>query len=825
MPIEKNQDTSVSRRRFIQGVLASGALGSASTALLAAGADKPVKGGSAEILTGSHWGAFYAKVENGRVTGVRPWEKDPRPSHQLPGVIDSIYSPTRIRYPMVRRAWLEHGPGADKAGRGKGDFVRVSWDTALDLVAKELERVRGKHGPTSIFGGSYGWKSPGKLHNCQTLLARALTVNGGFVSRSGDYSTGAAQVILPYVVGSIDVYEQPTVWPVLEAHTELMVFWAADPMVTNQIGWQVPDHGAYPGMEALKKKGVKVICIDPVRTETCEYFGAEWIAPRPHTDVAMMLGIAHTLYTENLHDAKFLSRYTAGFDRFVPYLTGKSDGVPKDAKWASGICEIPADTIRDLARRFAKHRTMLAAGWSIQRQQHGEQSHWMLVTLAAMLGQIGLPGGGYGFTYHYANGGSPTATGPVLPGIVGGAKPPAGSEWLEAGGTETIPVSRIVEMLENPGKPYDFNGRRSKYPDIKLAYWVGGNPFMHHQDRNRMLKAWQKLDTFIVHDFQWTATARQADIVLPCTTSYERNDIEGIGDYAMSHILAMRKVVEPVFEARNDYDIFADICARMGTGKAFTEGRDEMAWIRSFYEAGRVQARGKRMEMPVFDVFWNSNKPLAFPISEDAKGFIRHKSFRDDPLLNALGTASGRIEIYSSNIARMKYDDCPPHPTWMEPIERLGGPGTKYPLHIVSSHPKSRLHSQLCGTVLRKDYAIKDREPCLMHPEDAKARGIADGDIIRVFNDRGQILVGVKLTADIRRGAIRICEGGWYDPVEPGKPGTPCRYGDVNNLTPGIGTSKLAQGNCGHTAMAEAEPFKGTPPEVTVFKAPRGADA
>ncbi|RZT42433.1 trimethylamine-N-oxide reductase TorA [Cupriavidus agavae] len=814
----------LTRRRLIQAGLAMGALGAVRPGLLVPGA-RAAPPGPAEVLTGSHWGAFYMRTERGHVTGIRPWEGDPHPSPQLPGVRDSIYSPTRIRYPMVRRAWLEHGPGSDKAGRGKGDFVRVDWDKALDLVANELTRVRKHYGPTSIFGGSYGWKSPGKLHNCQTLLARALTVNGGFVSRSGDYSTGAAQVILPYVVGSIDVYEQPTVWPVLAEHTELMVFWAANPMVTNQIGWQVPDHGAYPGMEALRRRGVQVICIDPQKTETCRFFGAEWLAPRPQTDVAMMLGIAHTLYTENLHDAKFLERYTTGFDQFVPYLTGKSDGKPKDAQWASDICEIPADTIRALARRFASKRTMLAAGWSIQRQHHGEQAHWMLVTLAAMLGQIGLPGGGYGFTYHYANGGSPTATGPVLPGISAGAKPPPGSEWLEAGGTETIPVSRIVEMLENPGGAYDHNGKRETYPDIRLAYWVGGNPFMHHQDRNRMIKAWQKLDTFIVHDYQWTATARHADIVLPCTTSYERNDIEGIGDYAMSHILPMRKVVDPLFEARNDYDIFTAICERMGTRSAFTEERDEMGWIRVFYEAARIQARGKRMEMPVFDVFWNSNKPLAFPISEEAKGYIRHKEFRDDPLLNALGTASGRIEIYSSNIAHMKYDDCPPHPTWMEPLERLGGTGTKYPLHVVSSHPAGRLHSQLCGTVLRETYAIHGREPCLMHPEDARARGIVDGDVIRVFNDRGQMLVGVRLTDQIRRGAIRVSEGGWYDPVEPGKPGTLCRYGDVNNLTSNIATSKLANGNCGHTAMAQAEKFHGTPPDVQVFRPPPGSSA
>lgn len=826
MPTEStSQGMSLSRRGFIKSALATGALGATGASLLVPGARAAADAGQKEILTGSHWGAFYMRVENGRATGIRAWEQDPRPSPQLPGVLDSIYSPTRIRYPMVRRGWLEKGPGADPDGRGNGDFVRVSWSKALDLVAGEIARVRAKHGPKGIFAGSYGWKSPGKLHNCQTLLARAMTANGGFVSRSGDYSTGAAQVILPYVVGSIDVYEQPTAWPVLEAHTELMVFWAANPMVTNQIGWQVPDHGAYPGMEALKKKGIKVICIDPVRTETCEFFDAEWLAPKPQTDVAMMLGIAHTLYTENLHDAKFLSRYTTGFDRFVPYLMGASDGVAKDAAWASGICGIPADTIRELARRFASARTMLAAGWSIQRQHHGEQAHWMLVTLASMLGQIGLPGGGYGFTYHYANGGSPTATGPVLPGIVGGAKPPPGSEWLEAGGTETIPVSRIVEMLENPGQPYDFNGKRSKYPDVHLAYWVGGNPFMHHQDRNRMLKAWRKLETFIVHDFQWTATARHADIVLPSTTSYERNDIEGIGDYSMSHILAMRKVIDPLFESRNDYDIFADICERLGTRKAFTEDRDEAGWIRTFYEAARVQARGKRMEMPVFDVFWNSNKPLAFPIGDAAKQYVRHKEFREDPLLNALGTASGRIEIYSSNIARMKYDDCPPHPAWMEPVERLDGPTTKFPLHVVTSHPKSRLHSQLCGTVLRESYTIAGREPCLMHPEDAKTRGIADGDVIRVFNDRGQILVGVKLTENIRRGVIRVNEGAWYDPMEPDKPGSLCRYGDVNNLTTGIGTSKLAQANCGHTVVAEAEKFSGAPPAVEVFKAPRGADA
>jgi trimethylamine-N-oxide reductase (cytochrome c) len=802
--------------------MAAGALGLSGASLLSMGA-RAAPAPSSEVLTGSHWGAFRAKVVDGRFVGIRPWEKDPRPTQVLDGIMDSVYSPTRIKYPMVRRAFLERGPGADPAGRGDGDFVRVGWDQALDLVVKELRRVDQTYGPSASFAGSYGWKSPGKLHNCQSLLRRMMSLKGGFVNVSGDYSTGASQVILPYVVGSLEVYDQCTAWPVVVENTELMVIWGADLINNNQIGWVIPDHGAYVGLEALKQKGTKVICIDPIRTETTDYLNAEWLAPRPQTDVAMMLGIAHTLYVEKLHDEKFLATYTTGFDKFLPYLTGAADGTPKTAEWAEAICEIPAATIKDLARRFAKNRTMLASGWSMQRQQHGEQVHWMLVTLASMLGQIGLPGGGYGLSYHYGSGGSPAADSPVLTGITEGGAATGGPAWLSTSGAASIPVSRMVDMLENPGKPFDFNGTRPNYPDVKLAYWVGGNPFAHQQDRNRMIKAWHSLETFIVHDFQWTATARRADIVLPATTSYERNDIEQIGDYSLSHILAMKKVVEPVFEARNDYDIFADIATRLGKGDAFTEGRSEMDWIRSFYEAALIEARAQGIEMPVFDVFWQSDDALAFPISADGKAYVQHKDFRDDPLLNPLGTASGRIEIYSNDVEKMKYDDCPPHPTWMEPIERLGGPHTKYPLHIDTKHPASRLHSQLCGTALRLTYAIAGREPCLIHPSDAAARGIRDGDLVRVFNDRGQILAGAKVTDTIRPGVIRVSEGGWFDPENPRTPGSLDRYGDVNNLAIGIGTSKLAQGNCGHTAVGNVEKYRGAAPAVDVFKAPEAS--
>jgi trimethylamine-N-oxide reductase (cytochrome c) len=412
---------------------------------------------------------------------------------------------------MVRRAFLEKGAGADVETRGSGDFVRVSWDKALDLVAGELKRVGKTYGAAGTFAGSYGWKSTGKLHNCQNLMRRMMNVTKhGFVNASGDYSTGASQIVMPHVMGTLEVYEQQTAWPVVIENTETLVFWGGDPIRTCQIGWLVPDHTVYDNLAAFKKTGKKVISIDPVRTDTAKFFGAEWVPIRPLTDLPMMLGMAYTLYTEKLHDAKFLAEYTVGFDKFLPYLLGKTDGTPKTAEWAAKICEVPAEQIKALARRLAGSRTMLASGWSLQRQHHGEQNHWMLVTLASMLGQIGLPGGGFGLSYHYGSGGSLSANGVFAPGITDGAKAKAETPWLTEAGAASIPVARIVDMLENPGGEFDFNGKRETFPSVKMAYWVGGNPFAHHQDRNRMVKAWQKLETVVVHDFQWTATARFA---------------------------------------------------------------------------------------------------------------------------------------------------------------------------------------------------------------------------------------------------------------------------------------------------------------------------
>jgi len=501
---------------------------------------------------------------------------------------------------------------------------------------------------------------------------------------------------------------------------------------------------------------------------------------------------------------------------------------------------VEASVIKMLAKEFASKRTMLMGGWGFQRAHHGEQPHWMLITLASMLGQIGLAGGGFGCAYHYSDGGVPApaaATGNALSnngsqGAVAGADAPAASPGLTGMSVNSkvdgpwkqrkihvIPVSRIVECLENPGREILFDGKKLTYPDLKMAYWAGGNPFHHHQDRNRMIKAWQKFETFVVNECFWTATARMADIVLPATTEQERNDITK--SHTNSYIFAMKKAVEPAGEAMDDFDIFVNILRRFSAAEvlAFTEGKSKMEWIRSFYDASYEKAKKSGVAMPAFDEFWEKGF-VKFETPESAKNFIKYKTFRDNPVTNRLGTPSGKIEIFSRKIAGYGYKECKGHPTWFEPMEWLGSSVAKeFPLNLVSPHPKYRLHSQLNNTWLRDLEEVQGREPIWMHPKDAAKRGIQNGDVVRIFNKRGQVLGGAVVTEAVMEGVVRMQEGAWYDPKEPGKIGSLCVHGDVNVLIADIPTSELAQGNQA-TALVEIEKFKGELPPIGIFKAP-----
>ncbi|MBS9782806.1 MAG: trimethylamine-N-oxide reductase TorA [Arcobacter sp.] len=778
-----------------------------------------------EVLSAAHWGMLKLTIKNGKIIKSEPFQKTSNVENSLQYYTDDlVYAKDRIKYPMVRKSYLENPDKPKGELRGKEEWVRVSYEQAIKLIARGLKKTRKEKGSSGIFAGSYGWKSTANMHNCRVLLHRFMNATGGFVGGLGDYSTGASQIIMPHVMGTLEVYEQQTTWPVILEHSSLVVIWGANPLATLKIAWTSSDEYGFHYFEKLKKSGKKIICIDPYKSETCKYLNARWIAPVPNTDVALMMGIAYTLIQSDRYDKKFLDEYTEGFDKFKDYLYGKEDKIVKDAAWASKICGIDEKTIKELADLFFDNITMFMSGWSLQRMHHGEQAHWMLATLASIMGQIGLPGGGFGLSYHYANGGVPTTRGTIIGGITANIetkKDEKGAAWLRNSAKYSFPVARIADALQNPGKVIDFNGRKITYPDIDFVYWVGGNPFVHHQDVNNLAKAWEKPKTIVVNEAYWTPTARMADIVMPTTTSYERNDITMTGDYSNLNIVPMKQAVKKQYEARDDYQIFSDLAKEFGVYEEYTQNKNEMQWIEEFYTKAYKQAQKMKVKMPTFREFWKNNKPITFKAPANNTKFVRYADFRQDPILEPLGTPSGKIEIYSRTIEKMNYEDCPAHPTWLEPIEWLGMKDKKAEFAVISPHPSHRLHSQLSNTKLRDKYAVANREPIWINTKDAKAKGIKNGDLVRVFNERGQILTGAIVSDDIKQGVIKIQEGAWWAPQEDGKAGSLCTNGCVNVLTIDLPTSKLADGNIAYTVLANIEKYKGKAPELNIFKEPK----
>jgi biotin/methionine sulfoxide reductase len=380
-----------------------------------------------------------------------------------------------------------------------------------------------------------------------------------------------------------------------------------------------------------------------------------------------------------------------------------------------------------------------------------------------------------------------------------------------------IPCAQITHLLENPGGTLDYNGEVLALPDIRLMYWCGGNPFHHHQDLNRFRQALQRLDTVVVHDPFWTSMARHADIVLPTTVTLERDDVGAThGD---GYFIAMPRALEPYGAARDDYEIFSDLAKALDVWDDFTEGRTPLDWVEHLYEESRARIGGRGVSMPPFDAFWEAGE-VQLPPARD--GHTALERFRADPDAHALGTPSGRIEVFSATIDAFGYDDCPGHPVWVEPQEWLhGSRAGRYPLHLIANQPASRLHSQLDAGRHSQSSKIAGREPIRMHPADAAARGIEAGVVVRVFNDRGACYAAAVLTTDVRERVVNLSTGAWFTPVDPADPMSACAHGNPNVLTADRGTSRLAQGCTGQHALVEIERVDGAAPPVHAHRPPR----
>ncbi len=758
----------------------------------------------------SHWGAFNAIVRDGRVIDALPIANDPDPSPMLAAIPGMVHGAARVAQPMVREGWLKN---RDR-NRGADRFVAVSWDEALDLVAGELKRVKADHGNEAIFAGSYGWSSAGRFHHAKSQLGRFMNTIGGFTTQKYNYSFAAALALLPHVCGTAQPSDGPiSSYETIIAETRQMVCFGGLSMKNTQLdSGGLARHESAGWLKKAAEAGVRFVIISPIRDDVPPFLDAmgvaEWIPIRPNTDTAMMLAMAYVLASEGLADEAFLASHCVGWPEYRAYLLGETDGQPKTPAWAEAICGVPADRIASLARDSAGLRTMLSAAWSLQRADHGEQPFWALVALAAALGQIGLAGGGFGFGYACASGqGAPRS--PVGMPTLSTLKNPTGS---------FIPVARIADMLLAPGKEYEYDGEVRTYPDTRLVYWCGGNPFHHHQDLNRLVRAFQQPECVVVHEPFWTATARHADIVLPATTTLERNDIcAGKRDHTW---VAMRQAIEPVGDARNDHAIFSGLAERMGTLDAFTEGRDELGWLRHMYETAETKAAAQGITIPSFDAFWAAGE-IDIPIPTTPLTLFQ--DFRLDPEGEPLKTPSGKFEIFSETIAGFGYDDCPGHPVWFEPHEWLGHVKevADHPLHLISNQPRTRLHGQNDPVGPSRASKIKGREPIWLHPRDATLRDVVDGDIVRVFNSRGAVLAGVVVTDRVTPGVVQLATGAWYDPSEPGGLD---KHGNANVLTRDQGTSRLGQGPSAHSALVQVELYRGNLPPITAWQATEGSD-
>jgi len=761
--------------------------------------------------TSFHWGAGWARTEHGVVQEILPHANDPEPSAIMQGVVDSATSSMRVARPSVRtgfldRAWPDDDGGA---GRGTDEYVEVEWDEALDLAATHLDRIRATHGNQAIFGGSYGWSSAGRFHHAQSQVHRFLNSIGGYTRHVDNYSFAAALVVIPHVVGNFwAMQRQQNTFAAIAEHTELVVGFggiSSRPMQIEQGG--VTRHELAGLVRSSAGAGVDFVCLSPLRSDMDDELQAQWLPLRPGSDVAVMLGLAHSLITEDLHDPAFLAKYTVGFEPVRRYVLGLDDGQPKSAEWAAQLSGVAPDQIRTLARRMASQRTLVTCAVGVQRAEHGEQPIWMTVVLAALLGQIGLPGQGFGIGYAQSGAiGKPNnwLPWPTLP---------QGTNAVD----DFIPVARIADMLLHPGAVSTYDGQDLVYPDIRAVYWAGGNPFHHHQDLRRLTAAFRRPEIVIVNEPFWTATARHADIVFPVTTPLERND------WGMTRtdraIVAMTQAMAPVGQARNDFDVFCGLAERMGSLDLFSEGRTEAEWLEWFWDRTRTRGQGVGIELPDFDTARAAGIiELPAPTNHDQ---VMYAEFLADPAANPLETPSGRIELFSDTVASFGYHDCPGHPVWIEPSEWLGAADTEPDeLHLISNQPPNRLHSQHDAGRISRASKVAGREPLTMHPDDAARRGLSAGSLVRVFNERGALLAGLVVADSVMPGVVQIPTGATYDPYDHGELGEICLHGNPNAVTRDVGTSSLAQGPSSSTTMVRVEAVTVEVPDVRSFVAP-----
>lgn len=745
-------------------------------------------------------------VGDGDTLELLPLDVDTSPAVIGTGWLSAVRDEhLRIKTPMIRKGWLEN---RNTGNRCDDIFVAVDWDTALDLAAEELKRVCDESGNEAIYAGSYGWASAGRFHHAQSQLKRFLNCIGGYVGSKDTYSHAASEVLTPLITGMShrEFQDQSTTWQGIARECELLVcFGGISPRTAQICSGGTTMHELPYWLDRCRDNNMNLVNVSPQKSDLLISDETQWFSIRPNTDTALMMGIAHWLVENNAHDTQFLEKYTNGWAEFKRYLLGLDDNLPKSPAWAAQICDVAVRDIEQLAQKMAERKTLITVAWSLQRADHGEQPIWMGLVLAAMLGQIGQPGLGYGFGY-----GSTAPVGRPHK-LIKWPSLPQGQNPVQ----DFIPVARIADMLLSPGAAYQYNGQHRQYPAIKLVYWAGGNPFHHHQDLFRLEQAWKNPETVIVNDMWWNATTRRADIIFPVTSPLERQDL--MINPKDPSLIFMDKLFEPMGEARNDYDVFSGLAKRFGVTNSFTEGRTEEQWLQKIWEESIKRSAKHGISLPEYETFKRIGR-FTCPDSDEERASLQ--PFISDPENRKLNTHSGRIEIVSETIRSFTLDDCPAHPVWYEPTEWLGSKSaTDMHFHLISGQPLNRLHAQLDNGDTSRNHKINDREPIYLHRDVAAKYGIKDNDLILVSSTRGHCLTGAVLSENIRKDTVAIATGSWMDRQRINGLDIDV-HGNPNVLTLDKGCSTLSQGPSAHTTLVSIQKWMHPAPLISAFDPP-----
>lgn len=679
------------------------------------------------------------------------------------------YHADRLKYPMKR-----------VGKRGEGKFERISWDEATTLIAQNVTRLTEKHGAASRFL-SVSTAVTGGIFSGDTMMKKLFNLTGGYLPYYHSVSLGNTAKVTPYTYGisktgsSLDTLE----------NTPLVILWGHNP---NETIFGHTNHY----FQKMKNNGTKFIVVDPRYSDTAQSLADQWIPLLPTTDNALMDAMMYTIVTENLHDKPFIDKYVIGFDEehmpegvpanesLIAYLMGKKDGIEKTAEWAEKITRVPANTIRQLAREYAMTKpAALIQGWGPQRHICGERSARGSTLLAAITGNVGKKGAwaaGYG-----GIGNRQSMHGPDI-----------GENPIKA----KISIMNWMQSVEDATKvrPEDgLEGVDKLDSNIKMIFSLAGNYLVNQNpDVNaaaKLLADDSKVEFIVVSDLYMSPSAKYADLVLPETSFLERwniGDTWGTGSY----LILSEKVVEPAFERRSDYEWITEVAEKMGVKEAFTEGRTEKEWIAHLVDMNKARFKD-RPDFPDFEELLKTRRYLF----KEAPFVAFEKNIRD-PENNPFTTPSGKIEIFSQRLYEMNNPDIPALSHYVPAIE---GPEDKltetYPLQMLTWKGKNRANSTQYDNPWLKEV---QRQEAWINPIDAENRGIKNGDMVRIYNDRGITQIPALVTQRIIPGVVGLQAGAWWSPDKEG-----IDHGGCPNVLTSTRMTPLAHGNSHLTVLVE----------------------